>query len=47
MANLSEALGADIKQVSSGIGSDSRIGNSFLNAGCGYGGSCFPKRYRW
>ena len=43
MANLSEALGADIKQVSSGIGSDSRIGNSFLNAGCGYGGSCFPK----
>ena len=43
MANLSEALGADIKEVSSGIGSDSRIGNSFLNAGCGYGGSCFPK----
>ena len=35
MANLSEALGADIKEVSSGIGSDSRIGNSFLNAGCG------------
>ena len=43
MANLSEALGADIKEVSSGIGSDVRIGSSFLNAGCGYGGSCFPK----
>jgi UDPglucose 6-dehydrogenase len=43
MATLSEALGADIKEVASGIGSDERIGSSFLNAGCGYGGSCFPK----
>ena len=43
IANLSEALGADIKEVSNGIGSDERIGKSFLNAGCGYGGSCFPK----
>ena len=43
IANLSEALGADIKEVSIGIGSDARIGSSFLNAGCGYGGSCFPK----
>jgi len=43
IANLSESLGADIKEVSLGIGSDERIGKSFLNAGCGYGGSCFPK----
>ena len=43
MANLAEALGADIEAVRRGIGSDSRIGYSFLYAGCGYGGSCFPK----
>jgi UDPglucose 6-dehydrogenase len=43
MANLSEVIGANIEEVKRGIGSDNRIGNSFLNAGCGYGGSCFPK----
>ena len=43
VANISEAVGADITQVCSGIGSDSRIGSRFLNAGIGYGGSCFPK----
>jgi UDPglucose 6-dehydrogenase len=43
MANLAEQLGADIEAVRRGIGSDSRIGYSFLYAGCGYGGSCFPK----
>ena len=43
IANLSEAIGANIDDVKRGIGSDNRIGNSFLNAGCGYGGSCFPK----
>ncbi|MFZ3217908.1 MAG: UDP-glucose/GDP-mannose dehydrogenase family protein [Candidatus Acidiferrales bacterium] len=43
VANISEAVGADIQQVCSGIGSDSRIGPKFLNAGIGYGGSCFPK----
>ncbi|MEP7056226.1 MAG: UDP-glucose/GDP-mannose dehydrogenase family protein [Caldimonas sp.] len=43
MANLAERLGADIESVRRGIGSDSRIGYSFLYAGCGYGGSCFPK----
>jgi UDPglucose 6-dehydrogenase len=43
LANLAETLGADIEQVRMGIGSDSRIGYSFLYAGCGYGGSCFPK----
>ena len=43
VANISEAVGADIKQVCLGIGSDSRIGPKFLNAGIGYGGSCFPK----
>ena len=43
LANLSEALGADIERVRMGIGSDSRIGFDFLYAGCGYGGSCFPK----
>jgi UDPglucose 6-dehydrogenase len=43
IANLSESLGANIKEVALGIGSDERIGKSFLNAGCGYGGSCFPK----
>jgi UDPglucose 6-dehydrogenase len=43
LANLSEALGADIEDVRRGIGSDSRIGTHFLYAGVGYGGSCFPK----
>lgn len=43
MANLAENLGADIEAVRKGIGSDSRIGYQFIYAGCGYGGSCFPK----
>jgi len=43
MADLSEALGADVQQVARGIGLDKRIGGKFLHAGPGYGGSCFPK----
>lgn len=43
IANLCELLGADVEAVKKGIGSDTRIGTKFLNAGCGYGGSCFPK----
>jgi UDPglucose 6-dehydrogenase len=43
LANLAEYLGADIEHVRQGIGSDSRIGYSFIYPGCGYGGSCFPK----
>jgi UDPglucose 6-dehydrogenase len=43
MANIAERLGADIEAVRHGIGSDSRIGYSFIYPGCGYGGSCFPK----
>lgn len=43
MADLCEKLGADIEDVAHGIGLDSRIGNKFLKAGPGYGGSCFPK----
>ena len=43
MADLCEATGADIKDVSRGIGLDKRIGAKFLHAGPGYGGSCFPK----
>jgi UDPglucose 6-dehydrogenase len=43
VAGLCEAVGADITKVRQGIGTDERIGNSFLFAGIGYGGSCFPK----
>jgi UDPglucose 6-dehydrogenase len=43
LANLADRVGADIEAVRHGIGSDPRIGYSFLYAGCGYGGSCFPK----
>jgi len=43
IANLADALDADVDHVRRGIGADSRIGHSFLYAGCGYGGSCFPK----
>lgn len=43
LALLASTVGADIESVRLGIGSDSRIGYSFLYAGCGYGGSCFPK----
>ncbi len=43
IANLCEAVGSDVDAVREGIGSDQRIGKRFLNAGIGYGGSCFPK----
>ncbi len=43
MADLCEAVGADVQHVAKGIGLDNRIGNKFLHAGPGYGGSCFPK----
>ena len=43
IANVCEALGADVTEVAAGMGYDQRIGPAFLNAGLGYGGSCFPK----
>jgi len=46
IANLCEALGADVKTVARGVGMDRRIGAKFLHAGPGYGGSCFPKDTR-
>jgi UDPglucose 6-dehydrogenase len=46
LSNIAELVGADIEQVRVGIGSDPRIGYSFIYPGCGYGGSCFPKDVR-
>lgn len=46
LANIAEAVGADIEKVRIGIGSDPRIGYQFIYPGCGYGGSCFPKDVR-
>lgn len=46
IANLCDKIGADIKVVMDGVGRDARIGGAFLNAGIGYGGSCFPKDTR-
>src|SRR5687768_8978805 len=43
IAQLCAEVGADVELVRHGIGSDARIGSAFLFAGCGYGGSCFPK----
>lgn len=46
IANICEGLGADVKEVAEGMGYDERIGSAFLDAGIGYGGSCFPKDVR-
>src|SRR5208337_4708834 len=46
MANICERVGADVNKVRIGLGSDSRIGYSFIYPGCGFGGSCFPKDVR-
>lgn len=46
IANICESLGADVRQVAKGMGLDKRIGSSFLDAGLGWGGSCFPKDVR-
>jgi UDPglucose 6-dehydrogenase len=46
VSNICELVGTDVKEVATGIGSDSRIGAKFLDAGIGYGGSCFPKDVR-
>jgi UDPglucose 6-dehydrogenase len=46
IANICERLGVDVENVRTGIGSDSRIGYSFIYPGCGYGGACFPKDVR-
>lgn len=46
VANICERIGADVNLVRQGIGSDERIGHHFIYAGCGYGGSCFPKDVR-
>src|SRR6266852_8284610 len=46
IAQICERLGADVKEVSAGMGYDKRIGHAFLDAGLGYGGSCFPKDVR-
>ncbi|WP_196593649.1 UDP-glucose dehydrogenase family protein [Pectinatus sottacetonis] len=43
ISNIAERVGADVNKIRHGIGSDRRIGYSFINPGCGYGGSCFPK----
>lgn len=46
LSNLCDKVGANIEDVAKGMGTDTRIGPKFLNAGCGYGGSCFPKDVR-
>src|SRR6202022_488939 len=46
IADLAEAVGADVQEVARGIGLDNRIGSKFLHAGPGFGGSCFPKDTR-